>query len=197
MTLTSLILARLWRCKVQLRKTLGDGYGKHYSILSTVFIESAFMNAVCSILLLASSSYGLVSPVRATMGLLLDVWISITPAIQVGPSHPSFFPHPMFTRCLRLVRITLSSIAGHKGPTEAGATMLLPSISQPLSSQRSLSHLKMMKMTTTLCKCHRFATTISVISCTCSNSRLNRITISRHFGDSVIATQVSHQLYEG
>ena len=96
LTLTSLIVWRLWQCKVQLQKALGAGHGKHYSVLTTVFIESAFLNVVCSILLLASSA---VNPHREEYGYLwendtlywlFDVWAAITPAIQV--SFPLFLP---------------------------------------------------------------------------------------------------------
>lgn len=83
--LTSLIVLRLWQCKVQSRKVLGDGHGKHYNVLSIVFMESAFMNAVCSILLLASSLSGRASQ-SPTMVLMFAVWAAITPAVQVGNS---------------------------------------------------------------------------------------------------------------
>lgn len=61
----------------------GYGHGDHYSVLSIVFAESALMNAVCSILLLTSSICELGS-MSSTMGLMLDVWIAITPAVQVS-----------------------------------------------------------------------------------------------------------------
>ncbi|KAK7680042.1 hypothetical protein QCA50_016988 [Cerrena zonata] len=80
--LTSLIVSRLWYCKLQLRETLGDGYGKHYDILSIVFVESAFMNAVCSILLLASSLWVVNPNISQTMGMMLDIWLGVTPAVQ-------------------------------------------------------------------------------------------------------------------
>ncbi|KAK7680883.1 hypothetical protein QCA50_016193 [Cerrena zonata] len=79
--LTSLIILRLWQRKSQLQKTLGAGHGDHYNIISTVFAESAFMNAVCSILLLASSLYRTAS-ISPIMGSMLDVWVAITPAVQ-------------------------------------------------------------------------------------------------------------------
>lgn len=77
--LTSLIIFRLWQCKVQLQDIMGEGHGKHYNVISTVFVESAFMNAVCSILLLASSLTN-----GTTMGALLDIWVAATPAVQVS-----------------------------------------------------------------------------------------------------------------
>ncbi|KAK7680041.1 hypothetical protein QCA50_016987 [Cerrena zonata] len=82
--LTSLIVLRLWQCKVQLREVLGVEHGQHYNILSLVFVESAFMNAVCSILLLASLLSVSKSP---TVGLMFAVWIAITPAIQACSSY--------------------------------------------------------------------------------------------------------------
>ena len=97
--LTSLIVLRLWQCKVQLQNTLGVDHGKHYSVLSTVFIESACLNAVCSVLLLASSVDGIEMGTDSVMPLLFDVWAAITPAIQASflcplpvRSHPYLFP---------------------------------------------------------------------------------------------------------
>ncbi|KAK7680886.1 hypothetical protein QCA50_016196 [Cerrena zonata] len=80
--LTTLIVLRLWQCKLQLRKVLGNEHGKHYDILSVVFVESASMNAVCSILLLASSLYRTIPVESPIMGNLLDVWVGVTPAVQ-------------------------------------------------------------------------------------------------------------------
>lgn len=80
--LTSLIVFRLWQSKVQLRTVMGDGYGKHYNLISTVFVESAFMNAVCSILLLASALCGHVN--LTPMASTFPIWLAITPAVQVS-----------------------------------------------------------------------------------------------------------------
>ena len=79
--LTSLIVSRLLKFKLEAQKILGTGYGKHYTLISIVFVESAFLNAVCSILLLASY---LEMTINITM--TFDVWIAITPAIQVRRS---------------------------------------------------------------------------------------------------------------
>ncbi|KAK7679997.1 hypothetical protein QCA50_016943 [Cerrena zonata] len=80
--LTTLIILRLWQCKLQLRNVLGNEHGKHYDILTVVFVESASMNAVCSILLLASSLHTTISVGSSIMGNLLDVWVGVTPAVQ-------------------------------------------------------------------------------------------------------------------
>ena len=72
---------------------MGNGYGRHYSVLSIVFIESASLNAICSVLLLISSVYGVAGPVGHPMGLLLNVWVAITPAVQVTSSHSIIHSH--------------------------------------------------------------------------------------------------------
>ena len=120
-TLTSLIVWRLQQCKDQLQKTLGAGHGKHYNILTTVFIESAFLNVVCSALLLASAAsnpvrkgmwgYFLTNRSTMTMYWLFDVWAAITPAVQVSlplslhstcsSSHRVLF-HLLFSGLLKL-----------------------------------------------------------------------------------------------
>ena len=100
-TLTSLIVWRLQRCKDQLQKTLGAGHGKHYNILTTVFIESAFLNVVCSALLLASAAsnpdrkrmWSFTNESTITMYWLFDVWAAITPAVQVS------FPLSLHSTC--------------------------------------------------------------------------------------------------
>ena len=89
--LTSLIISRLWHCRIELQKVLGLEYGKHYSALSIVFIESAFMNAICSVLLLMSTARGFIYIYDFEIGMLFDVWVAIIPAVQVTPFQPFIF----------------------------------------------------------------------------------------------------------
>ncbi|KAK7679981.1 hypothetical protein QCA50_016927 [Cerrena zonata] len=76
-SLTSLIVFRLLSCKLQAQKALGQGYGKHYTLISILFVESAFANAVCSIMLLASYI-----GMSVNIIMTFDVWIALTPAVQ-------------------------------------------------------------------------------------------------------------------
>ena len=53
--LTMSIVLRLWYCRSQTQTALGKGYGRHFTFLSILFVESAFPNALCSIFLLLAS----------------------------------------------------------------------------------------------------------------------------------------------
>ncbi|KAK7680885.1 hypothetical protein QCA50_016195 [Cerrena zonata] len=75
--LTTLIILRLWQRKTQLRKVLGTSHGRHYDVLSIVFVESASMNAIFSILFLASTVV-----MSQTMESMFFVWIAATPVVQ-------------------------------------------------------------------------------------------------------------------
>lgn len=90
-SLTSLIVFRLLSCKLQAQKALGQGYGKHYTLISILFVESAFANAVCSIMLLASYI-----GMSVNIIMTFDVWIALTPAVQVSFSN-SFFARSNIT----------------------------------------------------------------------------------------------------
>ena len=76
--------------KTYLREPPGYGYGRHYNVLFMVFLESVSMNAVCLILLLISSAYGVVSLINHPMGSLINVWVAIIPAVQMGSAYPYF-----------------------------------------------------------------------------------------------------------
>ena len=53
--LTASIVLRLWYCRAQTQTALGKGYGRHFTFLSILFVESAFPNALCSVFLLLAS----------------------------------------------------------------------------------------------------------------------------------------------
>ena len=99
--LTSCIICRLLWCKSQSQAVLGKGNVEHYNILSTLFIESAFMNALCSIFLLITNIQAYkwqqfsLENCRSSPPLCQDadfaVWdsifqamLAVTPAIQVS-----------------------------------------------------------------------------------------------------------------
>lgn len=82
--LTSLIFFRLVACKRQLRKTMGLGYGGHYSLISTVFVESAAMNILCFVLVVASQFKLARSSEPSMLGFTSSIWSGITPAVQVS-----------------------------------------------------------------------------------------------------------------
>lgn len=52
--LAGAIVYQLLKCKFQTQSILGREHGKHYRVLSVLFIESALMNVVCSAFLLLS-----------------------------------------------------------------------------------------------------------------------------------------------
>ncbi|KAK7679990.1 hypothetical protein QCA50_016936 [Cerrena zonata] len=81
-TLTGLIILRLWKCETELRAVLGDGHGKHYNAISAVFAESAFMNVGCSTLLLASSLSEPSQTSAMNLNSTFQIWMAITPAVQ-------------------------------------------------------------------------------------------------------------------
>ena len=80
--LAALIIFRLQACRSQTKKILGNGFGKHYNILTTIFAESAFMNAIMSALIFAS----IFQNNFQVFGMLYDFWIAITPSVQVSMS---------------------------------------------------------------------------------------------------------------
>ncbi|KAK7679959.1 hypothetical protein QCA50_016905 [Cerrena zonata] len=80
-SLTLLIVCRLLKCKLQSQKVLGEAHVKHYTVITMLFVESAFMNAVCSIILLATyTSTGYTFLVDT--GLVFTICISAMPAVQ-------------------------------------------------------------------------------------------------------------------
>ena len=79
-TLTALIIFRLQACRSQARKILGGDYGKHYNILTAIFAESAFMNAIMSALIFAS----IFQTRSKILNMLYDFWLAITPSVQVS-----------------------------------------------------------------------------------------------------------------
>ncbi|KAK7680876.1 hypothetical protein QCA50_016186 [Cerrena zonata] len=83
--LTTLIVIRLLSSKIQTQAALGKGYGKHYNLICILFVESAFMNAICSICLL--SSFQASNTANPTTGHHFQAWIALTPAVQACSSY--------------------------------------------------------------------------------------------------------------
>ncbi|KAK7679961.1 hypothetical protein QCA50_016907 [Cerrena zonata] len=82
-TLTSLIILRLLRCRAQTQKALGNQHGRHYNMISIMFVESAFMSFICSVLILASFQDNIAS----NFGMTLEIWVAVTPAVQACANH--------------------------------------------------------------------------------------------------------------
>ena len=105
MVLTSLIIFRLLLCKSQAENILGASHVKHYNFLLILFIESAFMNFLCSVLLLspmaritstAAQTYIMDDLYENTdffvCDTIMQIMLAITPPIQVS-STPSNASH--------------------------------------------------------------------------------------------------------
>lgn len=84
--LTSAIVWQLLMRKIETQTVLGPEHGKHYNILTVLFVESALMNVVCSVFLLISNIVMVtihstqMSPVWDGM---FQFFLAITPAVQV------------------------------------------------------------------------------------------------------------------
>lgn len=72
--LTLMIVLRLAAYRQKGRNIFGQAYGQHYGSISTMFIESAALYTICSILLLATYATG--HPIN-------QIWLGISPAVQV------------------------------------------------------------------------------------------------------------------
>ena len=72
--LTLLIVGRMWYYTREGQAVFGHAYGKHYTIISSMFIESAALYAICSILLLAT--YAIQHPIN-------QIWFGLSPSVQV------------------------------------------------------------------------------------------------------------------
>lgn len=75
--LTLMIVLRLAAYRQKGRYIFGQAYGEHYGSISTMFIESAALYTICSILLLATYATG--HPIN-------QIWLGISPAVQVTPT---------------------------------------------------------------------------------------------------------------
>ncbi|KAH8101223.1 hypothetical protein BXZ70DRAFT_117570 [Cristinia sonorae] len=76
--LTLLIVARMWFHQRQGRKLFGPNYGQHYTSISNMFIESAALYCINSILLLATFITG--HPIN-------QIWVGIAPSVQMVSSY--------------------------------------------------------------------------------------------------------------
>lgn len=76
--LTIMIVAVMLGRKRRGREIFGDTYGKHYTSVSTMFIESAAIYSIISILLL---------PTYAVQHPIYQIWFGLAPAIQVSYSY--------------------------------------------------------------------------------------------------------------
>ena len=72
--LTLMIVFRLAAYRQKGRDIFGKAYGQHYGSISTMFIESAALYTICSILLLVTYAIG--HPIN-------QIWLGISPAVQV------------------------------------------------------------------------------------------------------------------
>ena len=98
--LTTSIILRLWYCRAQSQTTFGKGYGRHFTFILILFVESAFPIVLCSTVLLIASakitqwflesrhyqSYQV--PYRdtdfASWDAIFQVMLAITPHIQAS-----------------------------------------------------------------------------------------------------------------
>ncbi|KAG7098816.1 hypothetical protein E1B28_000721 [Marasmius oreades] len=71
--LTLLILGRIWYYQKRVNSVLEIEYSKPYSLLSMMFVESAALNSIISILLLVTFALG--HPIN-------QIWLGLTPATQ-------------------------------------------------------------------------------------------------------------------
>ncbi|KAF7431157.1 hypothetical protein PC9H_006877 [Pleurotus ostreatus] len=72
--LTLMIVVRIWGYQRQGRSVFGKSFGQHYTSISTVFVESAAMYTIVSILLLATYSIG--HPIN-------QIFLGVSPSVQM------------------------------------------------------------------------------------------------------------------
>ena len=73
--LTILIVGRMWFHQRESRKVLGPKYGQHYSFISGMFVESAALYSINSILLLGTYISG---------NALNQIWLGLAPSVQAS-----------------------------------------------------------------------------------------------------------------
>lgn len=117
MYLTAAIVYQLLRCKFRTQSILGRRHGRHYDVLSILFVESASMNVFCSAFLLVSNIVVNSNvPIHQKMVWkgVFEVFVAITPAVQVR--HISMCPLPSFNdRCLQTCSNYLIIYRGTQG----------------------------------------------------------------------------------
>lgn len=72
--LTCLIVSRILMYQRSSRVVLGSDYGKHYTSIWTMFVESAALYTICGILLL--TTFGPGNPIN-------QIWLGLAPSVQV------------------------------------------------------------------------------------------------------------------
>ncbi|KAI0060432.1 hypothetical protein BV25DRAFT_1955777 [Artomyces pyxidatus] len=72
--LTLMIVVRLWSYQRKSRDVFGPRFGRKYTSFSTMFIESAAMYAICSVLLLVTYSIG--HPIN-------QIFLGLSPSVQM------------------------------------------------------------------------------------------------------------------
>lgn len=73
--LTLMIVGRIWAYQREGKATFGRDFGARYTSISTMFIESAAMYSIVSILFLGTYATG--EPTN-------QIWFGISPSIQVS-----------------------------------------------------------------------------------------------------------------
>ena len=70
-----MICGRIWSYQRMLRDALGPDFGNQYTSITTMFVESAFVYAVVSVLNTVTFAIG--HPIN-------QIWLGIAPAVQVS-----------------------------------------------------------------------------------------------------------------
>jgi hypothetical protein len=81
--ITVSIVTKLYLTRKKLRETMGSGYGKTYTGVAAMLVESAAPYAVISIILIVLYGFG-----DTAMNLFIPVYC------QVQVSNPTFFTYP-------------------------------------------------------------------------------------------------------
>lgn len=72
--LTAMIAGRIWYYQKSVESAVGSEYAIHYTSVTTMFVESAAIYTVVSLLLLATFTVG--NPIN-------QIWLGIAPSVQV------------------------------------------------------------------------------------------------------------------
>lgn len=101
--LTIMIIVRMWAQKVKSRAIFGEEYGQHYTSVSTMFVESAALYCLFSILLLIT--YAMNHPIN-------QIWLGISPAVQVRlfVEHFSGVELILCCRCCPAISLSIASL---------------------------------------------------------------------------------------
>ncbi|KAK7688166.1 hypothetical protein QCA50_008536 [Cerrena zonata] len=108
----------MWYYTREGQAVFGNSYGKHYTTISSMFVESAALYAICSILLLAT--YAIQHPIN-------QIWFGLSPSVQMIANYLIIYrvadgrawSSEMFTKATG----TISSIGFHTDPSYHDAAM--------------------------------------------------------------------------